>query len=220
MHRFAIAAGPHPLADNGLAHARWIAWYPVGIAFGRVNGGKPCFDIGVQDLETLRLVHRPAKDITPQYQGFDNEFTASKGAAIHEATPFSVLSLNVGGRVSFVCWPTGSGQISALRLDEVPFITIEVFKHRDPTIGLVPWCFEKFHPACQHACMVAGKVIGLQKSHDAATGLIADGVVLSGAIGPGQQQSGAAAVLGPTTTQRLPPPISISASRAKPSWSR
>ncbi|MNT56878.1 hypothetical protein D3C72_1942140 [compost metagenome] len=87
MDRLAVAARLHPLADNGFAHAGRVAGHPVGIALGGVDGREALFDKGVENGKARLFVHRPAKDVAAQDQGFDDDLTASERAAVHVLSP-------------------------------------------------------------------------------------------------------------------------------------
>lgn len=72
--------------------------------------------------------------------------------------------------------------------------------------------------ACgKHGGVIAAEVVGKEKEADPPAGLIADCGALPFALGPGEQESGLRRTFGRTTTQRLPPPRSLSSRRSKPS---
>ncbi|MNG30896.1 hypothetical protein D3C84_1166040 [compost metagenome] len=80
MHGLAVATRLQPFPDHGLGLA-------LAIDVCGINGGKALIDEGVEHGKSGLLVHRPAEDIAPEHQGFDDEFTASERAAIHDASP-------------------------------------------------------------------------------------------------------------------------------------
>src|SRR5690606_26236375 len=61
----------------------------------RVDGAEAFIDKSVENGKAGFLVHRPAKDVAAQYQGFDDDVAASEGAAVHDVLHV-VGKLNAG----------------------------------------------------------------------------------------------------------------------------
>ena len=72
------------------------------------------------------------------------------------------------------------------KLQQIPLIAIQVFKHRNGAIRFMARGFKKPYTGIGHAVMVTGKIIGIKEKANPPAGLIPNDAGLTLAFGLGK----------------------------------
>ena len=68
------------------------------------------------------------------------------------------------------------------RLDQIPFVAVQVFEDGDDSVGFFARVLQEFHIARVHCVVVAPEIVGVEEQENAAAGLIADATQLLGRL--------------------------------------